>query len=366
MRNVVSKAAACVLLLATVLPVSAQAASVCQRLNAKLSAATVTIGNTKSTRKYSQAIIRQKREMKKVQADLRRLGCSSGSIIVIGGANAKHCRLLEKTIGRMQKNLRALEAQKRKLVSPSVSASERRRIQASLQANGCNGLRDATAAHTEKARKPEKLAYSAVAEPEKTRAPTNKGASGYQVASLGGAGKFGNFRTVCVRTCDGGFFPISSNASSSDFGRDAQVCSMMCPGISTELFYHSVASQESSAMVSAFDGAPYETRPFAYRYRNVGTDNSQSCSCNFSAYYREMLRRETGTVLKNPQQTEATVARLQLQSQLRSSLPVERSAAAQNRPYDPNAVSIRKVGPEFLPEETALDLANPLEGTSTN
>ncbi len=361
MRIVAMKAAAGVLLLATLLPAGAQAASVCQRLNAELASAKVTIGNTQSARKYSKAITRQQREMRKVKGDMGRLGCSSGSVIVIGGPNARNCRMLESTMSRMQANLRTLEAKKQSLVSPSISRERRQAVLASLEANGCNGLRDASA---EEQQRPIKISFSSVAEPEKTRAPGDAGSQSFAVATLGGSGESGNLRTMCVRTCDGGFFPISSNASSRDFGRDAQVCSMMCPGVSTQLFYHSVTSQESSQMVSTIDGTPYEEMPFAYRYKTAA--DSKSCSCNFSAYYREMLRRETGEALPKKKETYSSIAivgELNRQDQLRSSLPANSGMKlTKDRAYDPNATNIRRIGPEFLPEETALDLTSPLGG----
>ncbi len=40
----------------------------------------------------------------------------------------------------------------------------------------------------------------------------------------------GPYRTMCVRTCDGAFFPITSNATPADFGRDAASCAARCPG----------------------------------------------------------------------------------------------------------------------------------------
>lgn len=368
MRHLARKAATSFLLLAFLVPAYAEAASLCQRLNAKLASATTTIGNTGAARKYSQAITRQQREIRKVTGDLRRLGCSNGSIVVIGGQNAQNCSRLEDALGRMQKNLSALEAQKGKLVSPSISPSARKRILASLEANGCNELRDSTPVQNVKAEPSErKTMVSSFAEPEKVR-PLNNASQSYRVASLGGAGERGYYRTLCVRTCDGAFFPISSNASPRNFERDAQVCSMMCPGIQTQLFYHSVVNQESSQMVSSLDGTPYEEMPFAYKYRNGATGKGQQCGCNFSAYYKEMLRRENGETLPPAgQEAQSSIVKIGVQTALRESLPAEKAAQEiVSRPYNPEASNVRKVGPVFLPEQTAIDLRHPAEGPVAN
>src|SRR5262249_53872712 len=39
----------------------------------------------------------------------------------------------------------------------------------------------------------------------------------------------GSFRTVCVRTCDGGYFPISFATSPARFADDERACKALCP-----------------------------------------------------------------------------------------------------------------------------------------
>ncbi len=53
-------------------------------------------------------------------------------------------------------------------------------------------------------------------------------------------GIFGNgtYRTLCVRTCDGFYFPISFSTTSDRFPADAQTCQSMCPGAEATLFYY--------------------------------------------------------------------------------------------------------------------------------
>src|SRR5262249_40950740 len=70
-------------------------------------------------------------------------------------------------------------------------------------------------------------------------------------------GASGNLQTVCVRTCDGGFFPMTANASPLNFSHDAATCAKMCPGVPTELYYRSLLNEESSEMVSAATGERY-------------------------------------------------------------------------------------------------------------
>ena len=95
-----------------------------------------------------------------------------------------------------------------------------------------------------------------------------------------------------MRTCDGGFFPITAGATPLDFRRDEKVCAMMCPQTQTELYYHSLSSQETEDMVSAVTGKPYSMLPSAFAYRTRDLSKPSQCGCDLSAYYQEMIRRE--------------------------------------------------------------------------
>ena len=87
----------------------------------------------------------------------------------------------------------------------------------------------------------------------------------------------GSYRTLCVRTCDGYFFPISFNASQGRLRTDANVCKALCPAAETRLYYHANPGQEAEQAISA-DGAgePLTRLPNAFRYR---TEVVQGCTC---------------------------------------------------------------------------------------
>lgn len=353
LRPTTTAALAALTLWATSLP--ADAASVCARLRDKLSSATETIGNTAEVRAYARAAAQQNQEILKVRADIRRYGCSSGSFIVIGGPNARTCDTLTSTLSRMQQNLSALKDHQSNLTTKSLSDSSRARILNALEANGCNDIEDDPPETASRTLPPVNASFSQI-ETETPQPPEN-----YSIRNIGGAGQTGSLQTVCVRTCDGGFFPISSNAGTSSFTRDAQVCSMMCPGVSTQLFYHSVGTQETGDMISAVNGKPYGEQSFAYKYRNASSVRDKSCSCNFSAYYREMMRREAGKVTTaSRDETYSGITDLTTGMELRKTeaKPVNiRKRPA--KPYDPSSQHVRQVGPAFFPEEGTIDLHDP-------
>jgi hypothetical protein len=343
----------------------ADAASICEKLRSRLNSASETIGNTKEARIYARAIAQQKQQMVKVRSDLRRYGCSTGSIVIFGGRNMQACNTLSNALDRMESNLQALEDHNVSITSSGMSATSRQRLLASLDANGCNDVRpDPTEAEIDTSptlnasysREPQATALEPSYDPDR------------KIRNLGGAGQHGSLQTVCVRTCDGAFFPISSNASTSNFARDAKVCSMMCPGMDTELFYHDLGTQESSDMVSVTGGEPYAAQSFAYKYRNSPAGGTKSCGCDFAAYYREMGKREQG-VTTAPQSSRkpakySSITSIDTDAEIhkvpeKPAAPVEAKA----RPYDPSKHPVRQVGPTFLPaEETSSAPSHPIDG----
>ena len=83
------------------------------------------------------------------------------------------------------------------------------------------------------------------------------------------------FRTLCVRACDGYYFPISFSTTRNQFAADQVTCEAMCPGAPVELYYHDNPASASENMVS-LNGVPYESHPAAFQYRSK---YDKSCSC---------------------------------------------------------------------------------------
>jgi hypothetical protein len=85
----------------------------------------------------------------------------------------------------------------------------------------------------------------------------------------------GTYRTLCVRTCDGYYFPISFSTTSERFAEDAHTCETMCPGTEARLYYHPNPGGGPEDMV-AITGEPYSTLPAAFKYR---TSLDSACTC---------------------------------------------------------------------------------------
>jgi hypothetical protein len=84
----------------------------------------------------------------------------------------------------------------------------------------------------------------------------------------------GTYRTLCVRLCDGFYFPISYSTRRERFAGDAKQCEQRCPGRS-RLFVHRNPGEDVDKMV-ALDGRPYSSLPTAFLNR---TQYVKDCTC---------------------------------------------------------------------------------------
>ncbi|MBX9589402.1 MAG: DUF2865 domain-containing protein [Hyphomonadaceae bacterium] len=83
------------------------------------------------------------------------------------------------------------------------------------------------------------------------------------------------YRTVCVRTCDGFYFPISNAASSGSLLRDAAKCTAAC-GSEARLFYTPGIGGGDAETMLDLTGRAYTSYAFAFKYR---TTLVQGCQC---------------------------------------------------------------------------------------
>ena len=84
----------------------------------------------------------------------------------------------------------------------------------------------------------------------------------------------GSYRTLCVRPCDGSYYPISEATQPGNFLTDEERCQSSCPSASAKLFYH--ATGQSAEQMVALDGERYADMENAFRFR---TEYVKDCSC---------------------------------------------------------------------------------------
>lgn len=96
----------------------------------------------------------------------------------------------------------------------------------------------------------------------------------------------GVYRTLCVRMCDGYYFPISHATSLANFSRDAERCSAACGG-DVRLFYHPSQGGDLETMQD-LTGRTYASYPTAFKYRRTLVSG---CQCRPQPWTEAELAR---------------------------------------------------------------------------
>lgn len=361
---------------------------VCRQLEAELASAG-SGGSTARQRKQEASIAKQREQLELARREARRAGCTFR--IFGGGSNS--CSAINQKIQKMERNLEALQRRGSR-TADTGSRRSRAQVLAELRANGC---RDEAVARRPEPRAPvgsrslleqifgggirtrgsiEELGAPPSRRDERiARAPQSR--EGGWVNDHGRirySAPPGSYRTLCVRTCDGYYFPVSNASSPADFDRDQSNCRSSCPGAEVQLYYNR-PDRDADAMRSALSGQPYTDLPTAWLYRQPGTPSPAGCTCGVA---RNDGRKNFSIVAGNPSESLAEPkpvtpssrpdpgADPETQANLDGGLDVEalRRTAVAPKAGGPAAAGgerkIRVVGPVFLPDpEVAAGLLAP-------
>ena len=145
----------------------------------------------------------------------------------------------------------------------------------------------------------------------------------------------GGSQPVCVRTCDGFFFPVNyEGAHNGD--RYAEACQSSCPAAKTEVYFMPRGADLKSAATAR--GERYTALPAAFRYRK---ERDATCTCKAdSQSWGEVLAQVEPMIKKDKNEILVTA---------------EKSAELA-RPEDPNAP--KAVAPAAAPKKSAARKKN--------
>jgi Protein of unknown function (DUF2865) len=234
----------------------------CQRLEGQLTA--IDRGNNDPTRadqirQAEDAVNQQQFQVDKLVSQARRLGCGNSGFFSIFSNPPRQCGSLNARIGEQRDALDRMQNQLEQLQGGTTErAAQRQSVLIALANNGCG---------------------------EQYRAAARSGQQGGFFDRLfGGNGLFSapttgpmgdTYRTVCVRTCDGYYFPISFETTPDHFRDDAATCQRMCPAAQVQLYTYHNPGEEMPQAVS-LDGRLYTELPTAFQYRK---SLDPACSC---------------------------------------------------------------------------------------
>src|SRR5712672_846144 len=237
----------------------------CPRLEAQL--ATIDRGGggdpakDEQIRRYQDAAAKQQSELDRVTSQAKRMGCDSSGFFSLFSGQSAQCGPVNNQIQQMRANLEQITTSLERLRGGfgADRDNQRRSVLLALAQNNC-GPQYANAV-----RGPGNFLDNLFG--------NNTNNPGPPVADLGP--QSGTFRTVCVRSCDGGYFPISFATVPARFPDDEKTCKSLCPAAEATLFTYRNPGEDMNQAVSV-NGQPYSPSPNAFRYRQ---EFNPSCAC---------------------------------------------------------------------------------------
>jgi Protein of unknown function (DUF2865) len=242
--------------------------NICLQLEQRLVAETQGSGQNREQLPRIEADLRQtERSLNTAQIQLDRADCWDQFLFSKTLRRTPRCVQLNGEVETMRRRLAELDGQRRQILG-SRDRSYQDDIIRELARNGCGPQYAQEARRRDAATNPFSALWSD--EGDAPRGPGN------QFGNL----PFATYRTLCVRLCDGYYFPVSFSTLPNHFQRDAEVCQSRCAA-PAELFYHQNPGGAVEQAISVANQQPYTSLKSAWRYRK---EFVQGCSCKEAEY----------------------------------------------------------------------------------
>jgi hypothetical protein len=211
--------------------------SYCDRLQAQYQGALQRAGDGGMTGQQMVQMDQLSGQLAQAEQAAQRYGCTGG-FLFFGPRPKPQCPAIMSQVNRLSRQLAQLRGNDFFFFGSSPEA-EVARLRDALQSNGCG------------------------------------------VPGMGGT------RTLCVRVCDGYYFPIEHDAASNRFDTDAAACqSMYAEDGQAELFVQSNSDEVADA--TSLSGQRYGDQPYAFAYRDAYTP---VCAAQLHAGLSALARR---------------------------------------------------------------------------
>jgi hypothetical protein len=213
-------------------------------------------------RRYQDAASKQQAELERVTSQAKRMGCDSSGFFSLFNGQSAQCGPVNNQIQQMRANLDQITTSLERLRGGGLGGpdrdNQRRSVLLALAQNNCG--------------------------PQYATALQNSGNFLNNLFGNNNPGpvpgtdvgpQSGTYRTVCVRSCDGAYFPISFATVPARFPDDEKTCKALCPAADASLYSYRNPGEDMSQAVS-ISGQPYSSSPNAFRYRQ---EFNPSCAC---------------------------------------------------------------------------------------
>ena len=300
-------------------------------------------------KRYEDTARKQQADLDRLTAQARRTGCEGGGFFSLFGGQPPQCGPLNAQIQQARANLDRTMSDFQHVQSNTGAdhESQRRSIIGALAQNDCG---------------------------PQYRSLASQGGGFFDrlfgpgtIINPDPASSSNTYKTLCVRTCDGFYFPISYSTVPGKFADDERSCQRLCPAAEVQLYSHRNSGEDVTQAVST-SGRPYSQLPNAFAYRK---QFNPSCSCKSAGQtWADALRQlddqtvERGDIVVTEERAKQ-MSQPQVDAQGKPLKPAPpRPGAPQSQPAasppapaaadasgdaEPGKRRVRAVGPTFLP-----------------
>jgi hypothetical protein len=328
----------------------AQTSPYCQQLEAQL--ASLDRGNADPVRadqirRAEDAVNKQQFEVDKLVAQSRRFDCERSGFFSIFREPAPQCGSLLRQLDQARNSLDNLQIQLERLQGGTTQrAAQRQSLLISLGQNNCGPQYRSAAVQGQQGGFFDRLFGLRGNESGVIVSPEQQQPMG------------GTYRTVCVRTGDGFYYPISYSTTPERFQVDAETCRRTCPAADVQLYYYHNPGEEMAQAVS-LTGSRYADLPAAFEYRKKFSGLNCRPAGESWADAVKALGPDTTVADGDVVVTEQNAKRLSQPRTGPDGKPIRPETRVEATPpsavadapveTDPTKRKVRTVGPTFIP-----------------
>lgn len=196
------------------------------------------------------------------EGELERHNCYEYFLFSKTLRRTRRCIDLDRQREQAKRRLTELEAQRQQIIGSS-ERSYRDDIVRELARNNCGEN------YVQEARRQNRGIFDSIWQDEDSGSYSN------DWTPFGAPTSYTTYRTLCVRLCDGYYFPVSFSTLPSHFQQDANVCQSKCAA-PVELYYYQNPGATVDQSVALNTQEPYTSLKTAFRYRKQLVPG---CSC---------------------------------------------------------------------------------------